>query len=125
MTSVDSNAIEFTVSHRGKPYSLSLAPDTTTDDLQRRLEELTSVSKDNQKLLYKGKKSSFRGDETIVEAGIKAGLKIQMLGSTAEELGEMKQVEDEYQRRERIMKERALKPQAKVRKRLSVHGTLN
>ena len=110
----NTNSIDFTVTHRGKTYSLSLSPDTTVNELQCRLEELTSVPQGNQKLLYKGKKAVLREDETIVEAGLKTGLKVQMLGSTAEELGELKQVESEHQRRERILKERASKPQAKV-----------
>lgn len=115
MASSNTDMLDFTVSHRSKTYTLSLPPDTPIDTLQTRLQELTSVPNANQKLVYKGKKPSFKGDDTIAEAGLKNGLKVQMLGSTAEELGEMKQVEDEHQRRERIMKERALKPQAKVR----------
>jgi hypothetical protein len=121
MASSNSHIIDFTVSHRGKPYSLSLSPDTTVDELQVHLEGLTSVPKEKQKLLYKGKKAVLREDETLLEAGFKAGLKVQMLGSTADELGELKQVEDEYQKRERIMKERAQKSQAKVRKQTKLH----
>lgn len=114
MSSTISEAIEFTVAHRGQPYSLSLSPDTTFDALQSQLEELTSVPKSNQKLLFKGKKPVLKADDTITQAGLKHGLKVQMLGSTAEELGELKQVEGEHQRRERIMKERAAKSQVKV-----------
>lgn len=112
-----SEAVEFTVTHRGKLHPLSLSPDTTIEALQSQLEELTLIPRANQKLLYKGKKPTLRESDTISQAGFKHGLKVQMLGSTTEELGELKQVEGEHQRRERIMKERALKPQAKVRTR--------
>ena len=109
------STLDFTVSHRGTSYSLSLPQDTTLGALQDRLGELTHVSPTNQKLLYKGKKPSVKYEQTIVEAGFKSGLKVQMLGSTSEELGELKRTEDELQRKERIMKERAAKPQTKVR----------
>lgn len=55
------------------------------------------------------------GEGTLTQAGVKTGIKIQLLGSSAQELGELKQVQDEYQRRERIMRERAARPQTKVR----------
>lgn len=106
--------IDVIVSHRGTAYPLSLLPDTTMDVLASQLQELTTVPVENQKLLYKGKKA-VGPDETVVAAGMKGGMKIQVLGATAQELEEMKDVENEYQRRERILKERAAKPQAKVR----------
>lgn len=106
--------ITFSISHKGLTYPLSLLPDTTFDALQARLEELTSVPPANQKLLYKGKPAKVNGDTTIIQAGVKPGLKVQLLGSTAQELGELKHAEDEFQRRERIMRERALKSQPKV-----------
>lgn len=115
MASISAQSLDFTVTHRGNSYPVSLCPDATVDQLQSTLEELTSVPRANQKLLYKGKKSALREGDALAAAGFKTGLKVQMLGSTAEELGEMKQVEGEHQRQERIMKERALKPQAKVR----------
>lgn len=108
------STLEFTVSHRGTSYKLSLPRDTSFGALQARLEELTHVSPPNQKLLYKGKKPSTNSEQTIVDAGLKDGVKVQMLGSTGEELGELKRTEDELQRKERIMKERAGKPQTKV-----------
>ena len=105
--------ISFTVSHRGTAYPLCLLPDSTIASLHTQLEELTGVPPSLQKLLYKGKKTL--GDEaTISEAGIKEGLKVQMLGSTMQEIGGLKAVEDEQQRRNRIMRERALKVPTKV-----------
>jgi len=107
--------VQFTISHRGTPHHLSLLPETTLSVLQLRLEELTSVPVSNQKLLFKGKKANANDDDTIVQAGFKSGVKVQMLGSTAEELGAMRNVEDEKKSKERIMAERAAKPQAKLR----------
>ncbi|KAI0339684.1 WLM-domain-containing protein [Trametopsis cervina] len=109
------DTVDFTVSHRGQNYSLSLLPDATFDLLQAKLEELTSVPPVNQKLLYKGKKATVNGEDTIIHAGIKTGLKIQLLGPTAQEMGELRQVENDFQKRERILRERASKPQPKLR----------
>jgi hypothetical protein len=77
------------------------------------LEELTGVPPPLQKLLYKGKKP-LGGDATIAQAGIKDALKMQMLGSTPAEIGGLQAAENEQQRRNRIMRERALKPPVKV-----------
>ncbi|KAI0091495.1 WLM-domain-containing protein [Irpex rosettiformis] len=107
--------IDFTVSHKGRNYSLSLPSVTTFEELQAELEELTSVAPKNQKVLYKGKKATLNVEGTIGDAGIKSGVKVQLLGSTAEELGELRQVEGEFQRRERILRERASKSQPKLR----------
>lgn len=107
--------IDITISHNGQSYALSLSADTTFSHLQAKLNELTLIPPANQKLLYKGRKPNVSGDAAISDAGIKSGTKVQLLGSTAQELGKLQQVESEYQRRERIMKERASKPQAKVR----------
>ncbi|TFK39712.1 WLM-domain-containing protein [Crucibulum laeve] len=111
------NSISLTVSYRGTPHALSLLPDSTLAALRARLEELTSVPPSLQKLLYKGKKASGSDNEelTLAQVGLKNGMKVQMLGSTAQELGGMKAVEDEQKKRERIMRERALKAPVKVR----------
>ncbi|CCM01367.1 uncharacterized protein FIBRA_03417 [Fibroporia radiculosa] len=107
--------MELTITHRGNAYHINLLSDDTIAMLQSRLEELTSVPPSFQKLLYKGKKPSLKDDNTLAQAGLKDGMKVQMLGSTAEELGGMRAVEDEHSRRERIMRERAAKAHAKVR----------
>ncbi|KAI9062536.1 WLM-domain-containing protein [Trametes sanguinea] len=109
-----SNEITITVSHRGTAHPLSLLPDSTLAYLQARLQELTSVPPDNQKLLYKGKKT-VPEDATILDAGLKDGAKVQLIGPTAEELGGLKAAESEHQRRERILRERAQKAPVKVR----------
>lgn len=68
-----------------------------------------------QKLLFKGKKSNLQDTDTLAQAGFKTGTKVQMLGSTTEELGRTLAVEGEHQRKERILRERALKAPVKVR----------
>ncbi|KAI8996613.1 WLM-domain-containing protein [Trametes punicea] len=110
----DRRQISITVSHRGITHPFSLLPDTTVAYLQARLEELTSVPSSNQKLLYKGKKSVSE-DATILDAGLKDGTKVQLIGPTAEELGGLKAVESEHQRKERILRERAQRAPVKVR----------
>ncbi|PCH36399.1 WLM-domain-containing protein [Wolfiporia cocos MD-104 SS10] len=113
--STDETLIDFTVTFRGNAYPLSLLPDASFADLQARLEELTSVPPSLQKLLFKGKKQSVQDDDTIVQAGLKSGMKVQMLGSTAKEIGGLRATESEYQKRERILRERAAKAPVKVR----------
>jgi len=107
--------MEITVTHRGNAHPLSLLPGDTLALLHTRLEELTSVPPPNQKLLYKGKKPSAQEDATLAQAGLKSGMKVQMLGSTSEELGDMRNAELEREKKEKILRERAAKPQAKLR----------
>jgi hypothetical protein len=111
-----SDSISFTVSFRGKSHRLSLSPNTTLTALHAQLEELTEVPPSLQKLLYKGKRQTEGDDDagTLLQAGIKDGMKIQMLGTTTKDLDGMKAIENENQRRERIMRERALKAPVKV-----------
>jgi hypothetical protein len=108
--------ISLIVTHRGTPYTLSLLPDSTLAALQAQLEELTSVPPSVQKLLYKGKKpGSTTDDETTVsQAGLKNGMKIQMLGSTTAELGSLHAAENEKKKRDKILRERALRAPTKV-----------
>lgn len=67
-----------------------------------------------QKLLYKGKKASQDDTVTLGEAGFKRGMKVQMLSTSNLELGHMQAAENEQQRRERILKQRALQTPVKV-----------
>jgi hypothetical protein len=108
--------ISLTVTYRGTPCSLSLLPDSTLATLHVRLEELTSVPPLLQKLLYKGKKSSsgVEDETTLSQAGFKHGMKIQMLGPTAQELGSIQAAESEQKKRDLILRERALKTPTKV-----------
>ncbi|KAF8902405.1 WLM domain-containing protein [Gymnopilus junonius] len=109
------NFISLTVSFRGKNHAISISQDSTLEELHARIEELTEVPPSLQKLLYKGKKATVNDETTIAEAGLKNGTKVQMLGSTSRELDSLKAVENENQRRERIMRERALKAPVKLR----------
>lgn len=88
----------FTVSFRGQSYPLDLASDTTLSGLQAILHDLTSVPPSNQKLLWKGKKAV--GDETalipLIQAGFKDGVRVQMLGSTEQEVGGLKAAEQQH-----------------------------
>ncbi|KAJ3508150.1 hypothetical protein NMY22_g16707 [Coprinellus aureogranulatus] len=107
--------IDFSVSYRGTTHRLSLEPDTPLSELEARLQSLTGVPSGLQKLIFKGKKAQQQGEHvTIAELGIKNGVKIQMLGTTNQELDGLKNVESEQQRRARIMRERAMKPQYKA-----------
>jgi hypothetical protein len=107
--------ISIAISHRGNTYTLSLLADSTFAALQAKLEELTSVPPSMQKLLYKGKKHSHGPDDiTLLQAGLKDGMKVQMLGSTVQEVNGVKAAVDEQKRKDQILRERALKAPTKV-----------
>jgi len=112
MSAPGSSPISLTISFRGKSHILSFLPDTTLAILHSQLEELTEVPPHLQKLLYKGKKAPGGSDAeemTLIQAGLKDGMKVQMLGSTTKDLDGLKAAENENQRRENIARERALK----------------
>jgi Ubiquitin family len=116
-----SQHISLVVSHRGRTYPLSVLPTGTLSSLQTQLEQLTSVPPGLQKLLYGGRKKSETIQQesggsslTLLQAGLKDGMKIQMLGSTAQELEGLKAAEDGMKKRDRILQERALKTPTKV-----------
>ncbi|TFK71666.1 WLM-domain-containing protein [Pluteus cervinus] len=116
MTSAE-KTVDITVSYRGKSYPLSLLPDSTLHALQLQLEELTSVPPSLQKLLFRGKKatSDDPNEITILQVGLKNGVKVQMLGSTNAEVESLMNAEDAQRKKDRILRERALKPQVKLR----------
>ena len=112
-----SDSISFTVTFRGVPHAISIPPATTLAELHLLLGELTGVPPALQKLLYKNKKSPGNNDVeqmTVTRAGLKDGMKVQMLGSTTQELDGLRTVENEHTRVERILRERALKAPVKV-----------
>lgn len=80
-----------------------------------------------QKLLFRGRKAQHAGHATLAQVGLRDGTKVQMLGSTAQEIDSLNATESEHQRKERILRERALKPQVKVcayrghRKKVPLH----
>ncbi|KAK0501665.1 WLM-domain-containing protein [Armillaria luteobubalina] len=113
-----SSDIAITVAFRGTSHRITLQPQSTLGDLQDELEKVTTVSPSLQKLLYKGKnlKQNRSGQETIVLIGLRNGSKVQMLGTTSEELDGIQLTENEQRRVDRILRERALKaPDYKVR----------
>jgi len=65
------------------------------------------VPESNQKLIYKSKR-------TFADANLKDGIKLQMLGSTPEQIDTVNATDDEHANRECIMRDQALKPQVKV-----------
>lgn len=99
-------AATVSVSHKGKSCVLQVDLTNTVSSFQSQLEELTSVPVKNQKLLFKGKKVSAKGDDTLEIFGLKDGAKVQMLGSTVEEIGGLRAVEDEKKRTEQILRDR-------------------
>lgn len=84
---METNPINLTITHRGSTYPISAHSDDILESLHAQLEELTGVAHENQKLLFKGKKTAKKdvGDAvTLAEMGLKDGMKVQMLGSTAQ-----------------------------------------
>ncbi|KAF7295016.1 Zinc metalloproteinase [Mycena indigotica] len=109
-------SMSLVISYRGTQHRVALLPDNTLSDLHQTLEELTTVPPEMQKLLYKNSpKGGGAPEMSLREAGLKDGSKIQMVGSTLEELGGLHAKEAEARKRDRILRERALKAPVKVR----------
>src|SRR5258705_10224465 len=111
--------IALTVSFRGASHTINLPLSSSVYTLHTQLEDLTDVPHTLQKLLYRGKKLFWKSDEdaqstTLEKVGMRDGTKIQLLGSTLTELEGLKKEESEHLRKERIMRERALKAPVKV-----------
>ena len=106
--------MNISVSCRGQVYPLSVLPDSTIETLQSQLEELTDIQPPLQKLLFKGKKPSLSPETTLADAGIKDGMKVQLIGSTVSELDKMRSAEDEKRRRNAVLERRAKTKFAKV-----------
>ena len=119
-----SMAATVSVSHKGKSYAVQVDLTSTVTSFRVQLEELTSVPAENQKLLFKGKKASVKNDDTLEDFGLKNGTKVQMLGSTVEDIGGLRAVEDEKNRTEQILRKR--EGQARVRQTpfTSISGSL-
>ncbi|KAF8654892.1 hypothetical protein AX16_003321 [Volvariella volvacea WC 439] len=106
------------ISHRGTTHKVLVSPSSPLSEFQNQIHQLTSIPPSLQKLLYKGKKpGKVDGPDevTVRDVGLKDGIKVQLLGSTIGEIESLHAIEDERRKRERIMRERASKPQAKVR----------
>lgn len=99
-------AATISISHKGQSYNIQVDLTSTISSFQIQLKELTSVPVENQKLLFKGKRASANGGDTLETFGLKDGTKVQMLGSTAEEISGLRVVEDEKKRMEQILRDR-------------------
>ena len=105
------------VSHKGRSYAVQIDLASAVSSFQALLEELTSVPVENQKLLFKGKKAPVKGDDTLEVFGLKDRTKVQMLGSTAEEIGGLMAVESKNKRTEQVLRDR--ETQTRVRQATS------
>lgn len=114
-------AATITVSHKGKSYTVQVDLTCTVSSFQAQLEELTLVPIENQKLLFKGKKTPAKGDDSLECFGLKGGIKVQMLGSTAEEISGLRAVEDEKKQMEQLLRDR--ETQMRVRWTISTSAT--
>ena len=74
------------IPHKGKSHAVQVNLANTDSSFQPQLAEPTSVSVGNQELLFKGKRAFTKGDDTLEVFGLKGGTKVQMLGSTVEEV---------------------------------------
>ena len=102
------------VSHKGKSYVIQVDLTNTVSSFQAELEELTSVPIENQKLLFKGKKTLAKGHDTLLSFGLKDGIKVQMLGPTAADISGLRALEDEKKRTDQVLRDR--ETQARVRR---------
>ncbi|KAF8315397.1 WLM-domain-containing protein [Clavulina sp. PMI_390] len=108
---------EITVTFKGESITLQdidLAA-TTLEQLSSKLSELTDVVPAMQKLVWKGKRSANTPASTLIEAGLKPGMKIMLLGSTRPEWDGFKQEESEASRKQHILAQRAASGPSKVR----------
>jgi hypothetical protein len=99
-------AATISVSHKGKNYTVRVELTDTVSSIQAQLEELTSVPIENQKLMFKGKKTPAKGDDSLESFGLKDGVKVQMLGPTAEDVKGLMAVEEQKRRTEQILRDR-------------------
>ena len=107
MATTSTNTMRLLVTYRGTQHIVEILPDELLAALQTRLEELTRVPPSLQKLLFKGKKANMHSETTTLEqAGLKDGMKIQLVGSTETELINLRTIENERQRKEEILRQR-------------------
>lgn len=96
-------------------HDISLPSDVPLSELHDTIEEVTSVPSSVQKLLFKGKKISKDSiGLTVKDAGLRDGMKVQLVGSTPGEMNELERAEMEKERRDRIMVKREAKAKAKA-----------
>lgn len=116
MATTTTNTMRLFVSFRGTQHIVETLSDELLTALQTKLEELTRVPPSLQKLLFKGKKASIHAETTTLEqAGLKDGMKIQLVGSTETELINLQTVENERRKKEEILRQRDSSNLPKVR----------
>ena len=106
--------MSISLSFRGRTYTVDIPFSSPISGLTEQLEVLTGVPQSNQKLVWKGRKAT-SSDSTLEEAGLKPGVKVMLLGTTASELDTLKFTEAEVQRRDAIMARRVASGPSKVR----------
>lgn len=116
METAAEKVITFSITFRGSTQALSLRATSTLGELQDLIEEQTNVPPPLQKILYKGRKGKPGPEMTLEEAGLKDKMKVTLLGSTEEELNQMKTAENEKRRRDEILRVRAERRPPKVRR---------
>jgi hypothetical protein len=88
-------AITVPVLHKDKPNTVQIDLTSTFYSFQVRLEEPMSVPVENQRLLFKEKKASAKDANTLGGFGLKCGTRVQTVGSTVEEIGDLRAVDSE------------------------------
>jgi hypothetical protein len=108
--------MKLTISHRGQTHALEVAASATMNELQERIDEVTGVPPQFQKLIYgKGKKhAGEQSQETLGAAGLKDGAKIMVMGSSQAAVSSLQKEESETQRRNAIMAQRSARGPTKV-----------
>lgn len=81
MATTTAEVLEFTVLYKKSKYSFSLPSTTTVSELRIQIKELTELPPVMQKLMHKGTTLKVPED-TLLDAGIRSGSKIMVVGST-------------------------------------------
>jgi hypothetical protein len=112
------NDILLHITHGGSTFDLVVSSNDTIEQLQQTLHEITSISIDKQKLLWKGMK---RGATRLNHAGLKNGSKITIIGTPEKAIELMHKSEAEAARRADILRARESRGPTKVSKSLISH----
>jgi len=109
-------SVTLQITHRSEAHSLTLPLSTSLESLQAQIYTLTSVPVHLQKLIWKNQpKAPLDSTVAIGELRLKNGSKIMVVGNPEADLGVMRNVEGEEQRRAEIMKQREARGPTKVK----------
>ena len=108
-----SDNLSLTISYKGTTYNVDIALTSTVGDLALEIYNRTNVAPSSQKLLFKGKKP-YDGLTSLSDAGLKNGVRVQLVGPTESEVESLHAEEEEHQRKEAILARRAMIPGPKV-----------